>query len=336
MRKLSILLLLPVVMLASCQLSRITLPVYTPPRLVFPPDLRSFVVTSRYVPATGLYEDVQWGAYESVDSLKWLLAESVVDTLGKRMITDNNYLVKIRHKPRMLRHNDATAPDPLPWDGVLALAKKEFVQGVLVLEGFDLQKSPVQVTGGEGNYSSVLDITITLAVRAYEPDKMRLPDDSVYTFVSSFTGSGSTKEEALLNLPDERKAMFSACSAAADSYYRQICPGTQQEKRNYFSKGDTSLIKVHGYIRDGKWGKAESRWKWLAYNSPDTLVLAKASYNMALMCERDGRLNQAMGFARRSQNLHPDRRTAAYIGILEGRIREFETRVEKGEILKRW
>jgi hypothetical protein len=57
---------------------------------------------------------------------------------------------------------------------------------------------------------------------------------------------------------------------------------------------------------------------------------------MALMCERDGRLNQAMGFARRSQNLHPDRRTAAYIGILEGRIREFETRVEKGEILKRW
>lgn len=336
MKKLTFLLPLLLLTLGSCQLKKVMVMVNTPASLYLPPELHAFLVTSRYVPATGPYEDVQWGAYESVDSLKWQMAESIVDTIGKRMIRDNIYLVKTRHKPRMLRHNDSYLPDPLPWDGLLALAKKEFVQALLVLEGFDIQKSPVVVDGTGGVFNANFDVTVTLACRIYEPEKMRMLDDSVYIIKKNFRAEGKTGEEATSHLPGDTLALTEACATAADAYSAMIMPGGNLVKRYYYCKGDTSLVKVNRYVGEGKWGKAEANWKWLAYNSPDTTVQAKASFNMALMCERDGRLNQAAGFARRSERLHPARPARGYIKIIDGRIREIDDRISQGQIRKRW
>lgn len=336
MKKLTLLFVVLLAFLISCQLQKVMVKIYTPPKLVIPPDIRSFLVTSRYVPATGPYEDVQWGAYESVDSLKWALAESLVDTLAKRMVVDNKYYVKVRHLPRMLRHNDASLPDPLPWEGVSVLSKKEFVQAVLVMEGFGLTKTPVAVSENSGNYEARYSIGVTMALRIYEPDKMRVIDDSVYTFSSEFKGAGKTREEAVLQLSDERKALILACSNAAEAYFALINPGEISEKRSYYLSSDSSMLKAGQAVKEGKWGRAETKWKWVAYNSKDSIIQAKASFNMALVCERDGRLNQAIGFARRSQRLKPDNHTREYINVLNKRISEFEDQINQKTLIKRW
>lgn len=336
MRRLRPFLLILIVFMSACQMQKVTVSVYKPAKLIFPPEVRSLLVTSRYVPATGPYEDVQWGAYESVDSLKWSLSESVVDTLAKRMAAGNTFLVKARHLPRMLRNNDATLPDPLPWEGISALTKKEYVQSALIIEGFDIAKTPVTVNEADGKFSARFSTTVTLAIRLYEPDKRRLIDDSVYTFKSEFEGIGKTASEAGANLPDEKKALFAACSQAAEGYFSFIKPGSEIQTRYFYNKGDTSFIKADQAIKEGKWGRAESKWKWLAYNDPDTVIQAKASFNMALSCERDGRLNQAIGFARRSQRLNPSKPTLEYIGILEKKMLDIENQVNEGKIIKKW
>jgi hypothetical protein len=298
--------------------------------------MRSVLVTSRFVPATGPYEDVQWGAYESVDSLKWSLSESIVDTLAHRMAEHNTYLVKIRHLPRMLRHNEATLPEPLPWEGLLNLVKKEYVQSLMILEGFGIAKTPVTFQESNGKVLARFSVDVTLAMRVYEPEKMRLVDDSVYTFRSDFTGTGTTQTEASAQLPEERKAMITACSNAAEDYFKLIKPGKVEVKRYYYSRGDTTLVKADSAIRLGKWGRAESKWKWLAYNSPDTLIQAKASFNMALACETDGRLNQAIGFARRSERLKHDKHTTDYINLLNKKYSDLEDQVKQKVLIKRW
>lgn len=336
MKKLAFGLLFGFILLTSCQLQKVTVNVYTPPKLVFPPEMRSVLVTSRFVPATGPYDDVQWGAYESVDSLKWSLSESIVDTLARRMAEHNTYLVKIRHLPRMLRHNEATLPNPLPWEGLLSLVKKEYVQSLLIIEGFGISKTPVTFEENNGKVLAGFSVDVTLALRVYEPEKMRLVDDSVYTFTSVFKGSGNTQAEAAARLPEERKAMFAACSKAAEDYFALIKPGEEEVKRYYYSRGDTTLVKADSAIRLGKWGRAESKWKWLAYNSPDTLIQAKASFNMALACETDGRLNQAIGFARRSERLKHDKRTTNYINLLDKKYSEIEEQVKQNILIKRW
>jgi tetratricopeptide (TPR) repeat protein len=336
MKKSMLLCLVILAFLNSCQMQKIMVNVYSPPRLVLPPDVRAFIVTSRYVPATGPYEDVQWGAYESVDSVKWSLSESIVDTLAKRMVAGNKYLVKVKHFPRMLRHNDATFPVPLPWEGLTAMAKKEYVQALLVIEGFGLSKTPVAVAQNNGDYLARFSVGVTLALRIYEPEKMRWIDDSLYTFSTEFKGSGKTEQEARQQLPNDGQASLKACANAADNYFAMINPGQQSAKRYYYNTGDSSMLKADTALRAGKWGRAESTWKWLAYNAPDSIIQAKASYNMALACERDGRLNQAMGFIRRSQRIYPDKNTLKYIGVLNKKTLEFENQINQKKIIRRW
>jgi hypothetical protein len=336
MKRKGLLLLLMVAGLTACELQKVVVNIYTPPRLVYPPELRSFLVTSRYVPATGPYEDVQWGGYESVDSAKWALSESVIDTLGHRMIEGDRYRVRVIHHPRMLRNNDATLPDPQPWPGMMDLAKKQFVQAVLVVEGFDINKSPIGEKIDKGTCTDTFNIEVTLAIRTYEPEKMRLVDDSVYTFTSTFRGMGETPAEAKAQLPADTLAEREACGKAADAYFALIVPGEKTETRYFFSEGDSLLKVAAKAVGEGNWGRAESKWKWLAYNSKDTIIQAKASFNMALACERDGRTNQAIGYARRSERLSPDKHTTAYVELLDREIKAFDKKVEDGEIIKKW
>ena len=217
MRKLMLLVLVTLTLLFSCQLQKVAVNVYTPSKLAFPPEVRSVLVTSRFVPATGPYEDVQWGAYETVDSVKWKLAELMVDTLAKQMSAGNKFLVKARHFPRMLRHNEASMPDPVPWGGLSILSKKEYVQALLIIEGFGVSKTPVSITPNAGAFIAQFSVGITMAVRIYEPEKMRMIDDSVYTFTSVFKGEGKTGQEAAMHLPDDGKSLPEACSNAANS-----------------------------------------------------------------------------------------------------------------------
>lgn len=336
MRKITLFLLVLMTSLLSCQMQKVMVNVYTPSKLVFPPEVRSILVTSRYVPATGPYEDIQWGAYESVDSLKWSISESMVDTLAKRLADGKRYLVKVRHLPRMLRHNEATLPEPQPWEGLLNYAKKEYVQALLIIEGFDIRKTPVEVIGSDGRFQAVFSVGVKAAIRIYEPERMRMIDDSVYTFFTEFKANGNTGEEAARMLPDDPRAFYEACSQAAENYFMMINPGEYPAKRSYYADRDSSMALAHQAVQENKWGRAESKWKWLAYNSPDSTIQAKASFNMALACERDGRFNQALGFARRSQRIRTDKRTMEYIGLLEKRMMDLQYLVDQKKVIKKW
>ncbi len=336
MKKLTLFLSFMLTFLIACQLQKVTVDVYTPARLMYPPDIRTVLLTSRYVPATGPYEDLQWGAYESVDSLKWAQSESVLDTLAKRMVSGSDFLVKLKHYPRMFRHNEGNLPDPLPWGGLVTVANKEFVQSFMIIEGFDLQKSPVKITGKEGDFTAGFDMQVTLAIRVYEPEKMRLLDDSVYVFSSHFNGQGKNADEAENQLPDDKRAGFMACAHAADQYFNLIRHSDLKVVRNYFKNGDSTMVRADSAVRQGKWGRAESKWKWLAYNSPDSMIQAKASYNMALACEIQGKLNQAVGYARRSERMNPTKKTSEYVRILNERILDYEEQVREGKLIKKW
>jgi hypothetical protein len=322
--------------LASCQTQKVAVNVYTPAAVLLPPEMKSILVTSRYVPATGPYEDVQWGAYETVDSLKWNLAESIVDTLARRLADGEKYLVKARHFPRMLRHNEPTLPDPLPWEGLNSYAKKEYVQSLLIIEGFDIQRTPIVNKAAVDGYEASFSVGVTTAIRIYEPEKMRIVDDSVYRFQMDFSASGKSGEEATGLLPDEVKSSFIACSKAAESYTKLITPGESRVERFYFTDKDSSMTLATQALKEGKWGRAESKWKWLAYNSPDSTVQARASFNMAIACERDGRINQALGFARRSQRIKPTKESESYIRLLEQKMEMLEQQVREQKIIKKW
>ena len=333
-----ILLILTILMstLYSCQMQKITVDLYTAPKVEYPPEMRKLMVTSRYVPATGLYEDVQWGAYESVDSVKWALAESLIDSLAKDMITSDHFLVKVRHYPRMLRNNTAALPEALPWDGMAGLAKKEFVQGILVLEAFDVNQKEEVLAAPDGGFVANRKVDVTMGIRVYEPDKRRFAEDSVYVFTRNFRSAGKTEQSALAGLPDLHTGAALACDFASGEYAKLIVPGSSPAERLYHSKGDSLMLVADTALQKGNWGRAESKWTRLAYEGKDTTIQALASYNMALACERDGRLNQAIGYAKRSERLKSDKKTQEYINLLEAKMAAYLKQVDDKIIIRNW
>jgi hypothetical protein len=322
--------------LVSCQIQHVAVSRYIPPKVELPPELHSLLLTSRYVPATGPYEDVQWGGYETVDSIKWSISESLVDSLAKHLIAGNHFLVKVRHNPKMLKNNNADLPEQQPWDGMVTYAKKEVVQGVWILEGFELKSGKDSVNLTDNVFHAVRPYEVTCAVRLYEADKRRLVEDSVYRFSAVVEATGPSAEEALKALPNPVKSARMACSQAAAQYARLVLPGSVPAKRFYYAKGDSLLLVADTAVKKGNWGRAESKWGYMSYNRKDTTIQALASFNMALACERDGRLNQALGFARRSERLRPDRKTREYIAILEKELAEYQRKIKDREVIRNW
>lgn len=336
MKKLLAGILLLSIFSASCSLQKITVRVYSPPKVEYPPELRAFMVTSRFVPATGPYEDVQWGAYESVDSLKWKVSESLIDSIGKYMPEGNFFLVKVKHYPRMLRNNTSDLPEPLPWDGLAAMAEKELVQGMVILEGFGQEMGNVEVTGENGNYTASRNYLTSLAVRVYETEKRRIIEDSVYHFNYKVEGMGNSHESAVAALPDPAKGSLIAVGKAASEYVKGIMPARDQATRFLYVRGDSLLMVADTAVKSGNWNRAEGKWSYLAYKSKDTLTQARASYNMAVACERDGRLNQALGYANRSERLHPNPKTRDYIAVLEQKLKQYQEMIKNGEVIRNW
>ena len=329
-------LILTVTLLASCQMNKITLDLYSQPDLVLPPEVTTVLVTSKYVPATGDYEHVQWGDYESVDSLKWMVSESIVDSLAAHLEATNKYRVKPVHQPRMLRHNGSELPEIQPWDGMENMAKKEYVRAILVLESYDLKRSDTEIKKTDRGHQAEFSVDMKVGFRFYEPIRRRLLDDSIYQVKKVFRMTGSSPQGAQGRLPADSIAFLLTADKAAKKYADMIAPPNISDVRYYYHKGDTLMDQAHQFVREDNWGRAETRWKWLAYKAEDTLTKARASYNMALACERNGRMNQAVGYARRAYRLHPDKKSQEYIAILEERIRKHEEEVSSGEKIKRW
>lgn len=323
--------------LLSCQTQqKLVIPMYEPARLELPPQINRFLVTSRYVPASGPYDEIQEGYYRQVDSAKWNMALTLTDTLYQLINDDTLYMALYQKEPRMLRHNGPDLPKALPWEGTRNILNEIRVLAAVVLEGFDIEAQPVSVESVKGSWLAKREIKVITAFRIYEPYLKRMLDDSVYTWNWSASFSGSTQEEAIDGLPNERDAMYQALYHAANGYLSLFRPKFVPQTRWLFPEGDPKLVEAIQHIKEGNWIRAEARWKQLAYQSEDTLIQARASFNMAVACERNGRLAQGLAFARRSQRLHPDNKTLKYVNILNAKVMRYDDRVADGEIIRNW
>lgn len=334
------LLVMAVLILSSCHIQKLVVEVYTPPRIELPPDVRGILVSSRFVPAKGDYEAVQWGYYEDVDSTLWDLSIYYATAVSKAWDTTARYISRTDFDQRMLRHNRADMPEALPWEGLVKIVEKYKAPGIAILQGFAIETGEPEVVEApedpEFRYHAVQPVTVTAGWRLSQPERRRMLDENIYTFTRDFAGQGNSREEALAKLPEITVMQKEACEWAAQKYAALIIPGSQTVSRDYYKDGDIRLEEAHQAMLEGNWGRAESKWNYLSYNAQDTLVKAKASYNMALACERDGRLNQALGFARKANGLVMHRRHLKLINELTRKnLLEEELRARK-EIIRNW
>ena len=332
--------LIVVVTMNSCQMQKLTVEVYTPPKVELPPDVRGILVTSRFVPAKGEYEAVQWGYFEEVDSSLWDLSKYYAQSFSNTLDSTDRYVSKTYFDLKMLRHNRDDLPEPLPWHGLLKIVEEYKAPSIAILQGFSMEEGSVEVIDNSGNtedpFEAKQKITVNAAWRISQPERRRMLDESIYTFSMEFKSHGKTSEEATAGLPEKNDMYHQACDWAAEQYGQIITRGYELVERDYYKDGDPKLIEAHELISEGNWTRAESKWRYLAYEGETEEIKAMACYNMALFCEKDGRLNQALGFARKANNFQASRRHLKLINNLTIKMFHEEELRERKELIRNW
>jgi len=335
-RRLPMGILIVSLLLGSCKMQKIMVDVYTPAPLDFPPEAKNFVIASRYVPATGPYDDVKWGHYQTLDSAKLKLSQACLSAFYTEFISYDKFNAVTPAGIRMFKHNGDSLPEPLPWNGVSQIVKSYRADGIALMEGFDIRQGEISLSDDNGAVKAQQTVFVTMAWRVLQPERRRTLDTKHLTVEKVFESQGETQEQALNGLPTDTVQFQEAASFAGRSYAQTMKPGKQQVKRNYYVKGHPVLEETVQYVVEERWNKAEQNWKKQVYEGETDEVKAMCSFNMALLAEAKGFLNQALGYARRAHKLMPAKAHLDYINELNARVLELEDQLKAGAFIRNW
>ncbi len=154
--------------------------------------------------------------------------------------------------------------------------------------------------------------------RIYVPASPGILDE--FSFVESliFTGKGINPVAAIAALKGRKEAVKEVSRNAGHSYALRILPFRLRVTRDYFVKGTNNFKIAKRKAQTGKWNEAGKLWEQETGN-PKMKIAGRASYNMAIINEINGSLDDALGWAQKAWEDYKIRLALKYTRILENR-----------------
>ncbi len=231
-------------------------------------------------------------------------------------------------------------PPPLTWAIVDSIAGAHNAQGLLVLEYFDsdvtkftkvdtvIEKTKEGVQIKRPVYTAVQNVRVKSGWRVYDAANKTISDE--FHGVDEFNSDKSSKSahKAAWQLPSARSTVEQAGSLAGFNYAAHISPTWVNVNRTYYKKGgkDARFKTAAISARSGDWKTAATQWKNIA-DTGKKKAAKRAAYNMIVACEKEGKLDLAMEWARKASTEFNAKDAGGYIGRLQKRIND-ENRVK--------
>lgn len=192
-------------------------------------------------------------------------------------------------------------------------------QAVIVLNDFDSDAPIGGVVLGNVLGQTQSSITGRATFSVYCQNKLRI-ENLLVTERFNIPTSGSLNPIAMIqDVANKRKwygDLGRATGAIAGSYF--YSPWIWVD-RSYYNKGSKDLRRAKNMIRFGNWDIAEKKLTPLL-DSPKEKVRARASYNLALVYEGQGRLKDAIAMAEKSALEFNSKKAPNYLQTLKYRL----------------
>lgn len=192
-------------------------------------------------------------------------------------------------------------------------------QAVIVLNDFDSDAPIGGVVLGNALGQTQISITGRAIFSVYCQNKLSI-ENLLVTESFNIPTSGSLNPIALLqDVANKRKwygDLGRATGAIAGSYF--YSPWVWVD-RTYYNKGNKDLRRAKNMIRFGNWDISEKKLTPLL-DSPKERVRARASFNLALVYEGQGRLEDAVAMAERSALEFNNKKAPLYLQTLKQRL----------------
>lgn len=334
-KKSMLLLVVILIALSSCApTNELTIGVTKPAPLFLPKTIQHVGIIDRSTPseenktidgidkilsAEGLNLDKD-GAQKAISGLSEALANS--QAFEKITIIDNAAL----RSPGL-----GISPAVLSWEEVADICEQHNLDALYVLSYFDTDstvdyaainkkvKGPAGIEIPVIEHQAKVNTNIKLGWRIYNLADRRIVGQFPYVRNVTVVGKGINPAKALSTIAGRKEAVLAESNAIAHQYGNQILPYKTRVKRVYFVKGTDNFEIGKRRAQAGQWNSAAELWEQETANT-EAKIAGRAYYNMAIINEINGNLDQAIAYAQKAYTDYNTKEALKYINVLKRRV----------------
>ena len=336
----SLLGMLLVISCLSCELAYIVVDVVDPPSLPLPIEVTGISLNNRLADSVISFKGTDLmlsGAsakeISSISSLKVMNGIEEVFELGER------FYVAGKLQESTVYNGSGELPERIPEQSVREICSNQESEVLLSLESlwYDTDVSYDSFLASEPKdqnkiwsntvtydmrkveyFNGILSVKIKLGWRLYEPSSGSVmyegyQEDSVYYEVQ-----GRSIEEAEKKLPSTLNVVEKAGFLTGVKISEQLSPSLNTVERFFYKNGNKDFKDAYQLVKFRRWDDAAQIWEpYLASNHKASKAMA--CYNMALVNEMDGNLEEAIDLLKTAGELAPWEEIQEYKKVLNNR-----------------
>ena len=220
-------------------------------------------------------------------------------------------------------------PAPLPWDVVEKYCDDNNADALFSLELFDtdskidysIYKTTIKTPFGtipSIEQQANMHTLVKAGWRIYDLRDKEILDEAAVARSVNFYGRGMNPLLAAQALINRKEAVKQVGNIAGHAYAFRIIPLWVRVSRNYYVRGTNNFKIGKRKAQTGNWDDAAKLWQE-EINNPKRKVAGRACYNMAIINEINGHLDEAIKWAQRSYENYNNHQALYYVSILKNR-----------------
>jgi len=257
-------------------------------------------------------------------------ADTTIRALADLMFESGRYDVVIPLERNFKRSQSyEIIPDTLQPDQVREICTDFKTDALMVMERFITktmadysEEKYADASGPVYSYNATLDLKYNAVFRIYKPGAKTLVKEIELNDTIYWESSDYTQERLFSKLPSIKQALINAGIKVALDVDSKLSPTWAPEKRGYFlfkSKDDQGQL----FMSENKYDDAAKYWSEMA-KSTNKKTRSKAEFNLALISELNGNIDQAIEYGLKSFYSHYRFQTETYLKKLEARKKELQ------------
>jgi len=327
-------LIIPLIALTaiSCKTQQLYLNIVQPAPVTLSKDIKVVGIIDRTTPTdqTKILDAIdKVVSLEGTDLDKVGTAESINGVKEELVNNDRFTEVKVLSDVEFKASNIGAFPAPLTWSQVDGICSEQGTDALFALEMYDTDthinystekvtiKTPLGSIPALEHIAS-METLVKTGWRIYSPAERSVVDEYVIPESIVFTGRGINPVVAASALLNRKEAVREVSKRAGHIYAMRLLPYNLRVTREYYVKGTDNFKIAKRKAQLGKWDEAAVLWE-KETNNPDMKIAGRAHYNMAIINEINGNLEEAIRWAQKAYEDYRVKLGLQYARILENR-----------------
>jgi len=238
--------------------------------------------------------------------------------------------VKLLNDIEFKSTNIGALPVPLSWDQVDKICLDAGTDALFALEMFDTDTrinystNKTEVKTPLGNIPALehlasMETLVKTGWRIYSPSDRVISDEYIVAESVVYKGRGINPVVAVAGLINRKEAVKEVSNRAGHIYAMRLLPYRFRATRDYYVKGTDNFKIAKRKAQLGKWDEAGELWEQETGNRK-MKIAGRAYYNMAIIKEINGDLEEAIRWAQKSYEDYRNKLGLRYARILENRM----------------